>query len=422
MRSIMVNQVQEQRGRSVYVHVPFCAHKCAYCAFYSHLPDRATVDRYVSALIQEMEWVGPGLAPRTVFFGGGTPSILNRRQWQRIMETMEHLGWLGADEWTIECNPATVSSEKAKLFRDYGVNRISMGVQSLNENLLERLGRIHTRRMVFDSFDTLRAAGFDSINLDLMFGIPGQSLDIWRETLDEILAFESEHLACYELTYEDDTPLLADLRAGRVTIDEALNEQLYEELVQRLARHGVVQYEVSNFARPSGGCGDDAIPDRACRHNINYWRGGEYHALGPSAAGYVDAERTLNIANTEIYCREIEQGQWPVDYRETLSPLARAGEAAAFGLRMNAGWPYDLFRRTTGFDLEAHWGATIDNLVRIGWGVRDADRFRLTPEGIRFADAAGAEFLISKDEDVTSNHTLVETADGQVKEEPLTSQ
>ncbi len=399
----MPNQAQEQHGRSVYIHVPFCAHKCAYCAFYSHLPDRATVDRFVSALIQEMEWIGEGLAPRTVFFGGGTPSILNRRQWQRIMKAMDRLGWLGAEEWTVECNPATVSSDKARLFRDYGVNRISMGVQSLNEALLERLGRIHTRSMVFDSFNTLRAAGFDNINLDLMFGIPEQSLEIWRETLDEILAFESEHLACYELTYEDDTPLLADLRAGRVTIDQELNEQLYDELLQRLARHGVMQYEVSNFARTSTPfathLGNGEIPDKACRHNMNYWRGGEYYALGPSAAGYVNAERTLNYANTEIYCREIEQGRWPVDYREILSPLARAGEAAAFGLRMNAGWPYEQFRRTTGFDLETHWGSTIEYLVRIGWGARTAEGFRLTSQGIRFADAAGAEFLISKEEE-----------------------
>ena len=181
---------------SLYVHVPFCAQKCSYCAFYSEASSGELIERYTDALIRELELVAHDLRPDTVFFGGGTPSILNLKQWRRILETMRRLHLLGAAEWTIESNPATVSLDKAKLWRDFGVNRVSMGVQSLDEDLLDRLGRVHSRDMVFKSFDILRRAGFDNINLDLMFAIPGQTMAVWEQTLDEAIALGSEHLSC----------------------------------------------------------------------------------------------------------------------------------------------------------------------------------------------------------------------------------
>src|SRR5580765_1365659 len=188
---------------SLYVHVPFCAQKCSYCAFYSEPSSGELINRFVSALIREMELVASDLRPKTIFFGGGTPSLLNLRQWEQLLETMGRLDLLGATEWTVECNPATVSLDKARLLRSFGVNRISMGVQSLNEGLLDRLGRVHTREMVFKSFDILRKAGFDNLNVDLMFAIPGQTMDIWRATLAEALALGSEHLSSYEVIYEE---------------------------------------------------------------------------------------------------------------------------------------------------------------------------------------------------------------------------
>ncbi|HUD83710.1 MAG TPA: radical SAM protein, partial [Candidatus Saccharimonadales bacterium] len=160
----------------LYVHVPFCARKCDYCAFYSEAADGELINRYVDALIVEMGLVAAQLKPQTVFFGGGTPSLLNLRQWERILTAMSRLNLTGAAEWTVECNPATVSLDKAKLLRDGGVNRISMGAQSFDEALLDRLGRVHSRDMIFKSFDILRGAGFDNVNVDLMFAIPGQTL------------------------------------------------------------------------------------------------------------------------------------------------------------------------------------------------------------------------------------------------------
>lgn len=390
------NNSHSSSVQSLYVHVPFCATKCEYCAFYSEASSGEQMNRYVDALIREMELVAPAVQPRTVFFGGGTPSILSLEQWQRIFTAMERLDLLGADEWTVECNPATVSSDKARLFRQFGVNRISMGVQSLNADLLVRLGRIHSREMVFKSFDRLRDAGFDNINIDLMFAIPGQTMEMWQATMEEAIALGSEHLSCYEVIYEEDTPLYEQLQAGEFDVDEALACAMYDRLIDTAAAAGYAQYEVANFAR------DDAkpkaeLPSHACRHNINYWRGGTCQALGPSASGFVDGRRIRNVSNTERYCEQLALGQRAHESVEQLSPLASAGETAAFGLRMNAGWPFDTFTRVTRHDLRNEWAGDMQRAVDSGWGEQSAERFHLTREGLRFADTVAEWFIRPED-------------------------
>ena len=394
----MVIQPAIDPVRSLYVHVPFCAQKCSYCAFYSESSSGELVNRYVGALLVELGLIAADLKPETVFFGGGTPSLLNLKQWGRIFERMESLGLLGAAEWTIECNPATVSLDKAQLFRSYGVNRVSMGVQSLNEALLDKLGRIHSREMVFKSFDILRQADFANLNLDLMFAIPGQSLEVWQQTLREALALGSEHLSTYEVIYEDDTPLFAQLQAGEIAEDEDLACAMYEELVAQATGVGLKQYEVANFARdrtaePSNSESGKDVSAYRCRHNLNYWRGGSFYGLGPSATSYVRGVRTRNWSNTPIYCDQLEKGNRAVESTEQLAPLARAGETAAFGLRMTAGVEFEEFRQVTGFDLRAEWATEMEALARRGWGQILPGRFRLTSEGLRFADAAAEEFL-----------------------------
>jgi oxygen-independent coproporphyrinogen-3 oxidase len=381
---------------SLYVHVPFCARKCSYCAFYSEASSAQLIERYVCALLHELELVAADLRPRTIYFGGGTPSLLNLRQWERILSAMERLGLGRAGEWTVECNPATVSHDKARLLRSGGVNRIAMGVQSLNEALLDRLGRVHTRQMAFKSFDTLRQAGFDNLNLDLMFAIPGQTLEVWRETLNEAIAMGSEHLSSYEVIYEEDTPLYEQLKAGKIDADEDLACAMYEELVECATSTGFRQYEVANFARHNTiNCQLSTInlPTHACRHNVNYWRGGSFYGLGPSATTYVRGVRTRSWSDTQRYCEQLEQGQRAVESSEELAPLARAGETAAFGLRMVEGWPFEQFRQTTGYDLRREWADDMNQLVQQGWGRILPDRFQLTRQGLRFADAAARLFL-----------------------------
>jgi len=386
---------------SLYVHVPFCAQKCSYCAFYSEPSSGDVINRYIESLVHELEMVAHDLRPRTVFFGGGTPSLLNLRQWERVLETMERVDLLGASECTVECNPATVSSDKAKLLRSYGVNRVSMGVQSLNAKLLERLGRIHTREMVFKSFDILRRAGFENLNLDLMFAIPGQTLPLWRETLREAVALQSEHLSTYEVIYEEDTALYAQLHAGEFDEDEDLACAMYEEFVSQATAAGFRHYEVANFAKQSTVHSPQSteesygldLPRFACRHNVNYWRGGGFYGLGPSATSYVRGVRTKNWSNTRLYCEKLEKGNRAVESREELPPLARAGETAAFGLRMVAGWPFQQFCDATGYDLRCEWAADMADLVGKGWARLSPDRFQLTDHGLRFADAAAQAFL-----------------------------
>jgi oxygen-independent coproporphyrinogen-3 oxidase len=273
-----------------------------------------------------------------------------------------------------------------------------MGVQSLDEKLLERLGRIHSREQVFKSFEILRRAGFANLNIDLMFGIPGQTMEIWRETLREALDLGSEHLSSYEVIYEQDTPLFEQMKAGEFDVDEDLACDMHEELVSYAASRGYRQYEVANFARDAAGNGED-VPAFACRHNVNYWRGGLYHAFGPSAAGFVPdvsggpPVRTKNWSNTQMYCELIEKEERPIESKEILPAQRRAGELAAFGLRMNAGWPLERFQRVTGLDLKTNWQQEIDELIQRGWAVLEPDRFRLTQKGLRFADAAAQEFL-----------------------------
>ena len=379
--------------RSLYIHVPFCAHKCEYCAFYSAPPGGDQVQRYVAALVRELELIAPDCRPDTIFFGGGTPSLLTLAQWETVLGTMHRLGLTGAAEWTVECNPATVSADKARLLRSAGVNRISMGVQSFDDALLERLGRIHSRDQVYRSHDTLRAAGFDNINIDLMFAIPGQTLAVWRATLAEALQLGTTHLSCYEVIYEDDTPLYEQLKAGQFDVNEELACTQYDELVDRLAGGGFRQYEIANFARDESGVPPGAIPSHACRHNVGYWRGRDSYGLGPSASEYVRGLRARNWANTTLYCEQLERGRRAKEFAEALSPLARAGELAAFGLRMNAGWPFAEFRERTGFDLREEWRDDLQSLGHRGWGESTGDSFRLTRLGLRFADSAAALML-----------------------------
>ncbi len=378
--------------KSLYVHVPFCASKCSYCAFYSHAPGDGLVNRYGDALGREMESIAGDCTPETIFFGGGTPSILNLKQWQQILETMRKHGLTGATEWTVECNPATVSADKASLLREAGVNRISMGVQTFDACLLERIGRIHTREQIYKSVETLRAVGIDNLNLDLMFAIPTQTLAQWKASLAEAVALAPEHLSAYEVIYEQDTPLFEQLQAGEFDVDEDLACDMYDALVELTGEHGWHQYEIANFARHKG---DETfeVPSRACRHNVNYWRGGDHRALGPSATAYVRGIRTKNIANTQVYWERLEGDESPVDTREELPPLSRAGETAAFGLRMTAGWPFDEFQRVTGHDLRTEWNDTMNDWVGRNQAIRDTGSFRLNRQGLRFADAAASDFL-----------------------------
>jgi oxygen-independent coproporphyrinogen-3 oxidase len=229
-----------------------------------------------------------------------------------------------------------------------------------------------------------------------MFAIPTQTMEIWRATLNEAMAMQSEHLSSYEVIYEDDTPLFEQLKAGEFSVDENLACEMYEELILTATRGGFHQYEIANFARHKTINSQPStlnIPSHACKHNVNYWRGGSFYGLGPSATGYVRGVRTKNWSNTQLYCEQLEKGKRAIESSEELPPLRRAGEIAAFGLRMNAGWPFAEFKRATDFDLRNEWNSEMNQLAGRGWAARDAEKFRLTHQGLRFADSAAELFL-----------------------------
>lgn len=365
-------QAAASKVEHLYIHVPFCETKCRYCAFHSHPGGDAQMNAYVDALLRELDSVAPQLALATIFFGGGTPSILPVPLWEKILDALAQHFPVLPREWTIECNPATVDADKARLWRDTGVNRISIGVQSFDDTLLQRLGRIHTVAEVETTVATIRAAGFDNINLDLMFGLPGQSMEQWRDSLRRALAFDPEHLAVYCLTIEEDTEFWQQFQHGTLRPDSDRELAMYEYLIETLTAAGYHHYEISNFVKPG----------RECLHNIAYWEGKDYLGLGPSACSTIGLRRWENIADTPAYVSAIQQARSPFDSEEQLSVATKQGERIAFGLRMLDGIPSELVKHHDLTQLLA------DNLVR--W---QADRLQLTHRGLLFADEIATEFV-----------------------------
>jgi oxygen-independent coproporphyrinogen-3 oxidase len=376
-------EIPSNKVEHLYVHVPFCAAKCRYCAFYSEAGSAAKMGGYVDAVVAELASFATQLAPQTIFFGGGTPSLLPAPLMRPILEAIGGRGSCRAiGEWTIECNPSTVTTEKAKLYREFGVNRISMGVQALDDELLKIIGRIHSVKAAVESYKKLRAAGFSNINIDLIFGLPGQTMEHWRRTLHRVIELQPEHISTYCLILEEDTHFWSLLKQGLIKPDEELELAMYQTGIETLAAAGYRQYEISNFAK--SGC--------ECAHNIAYWEGKDYIGLGPSACSTVGNRRWQNVPDTDRYISTIlEVGRAgparraPTAYEETLTPELRAAERAAFGMRMNAGVPAEL--------VKGRWDKEIAELLSAELVQWRNGRLAPTPRGILFADEVAAEFV-----------------------------
>lgn len=380
---------------SLYVHIPFCARPCDFCAFYTEPLAGADIERFLDALEAELQLRtrAEPFATRTIFFGGGTPSVLRPRHFERLFVKLRSLGLLheAVEEFTIEAMPATVSAAKARLWHEHGVNRISLGAQSFDESLLDRLGRPHNSAAIEKSFAVLREAGFGNINLDLIFAIPTQTPSQWRDTLSRALALRPEHCSTYELTYEEGSAMTAARGAGRFEpTDQETAAAMYEEGIRTLAARGYPQYEISNFARP----GFRSL------HNLNYWLGGDCLAVGPSAAGYWRGCRYKNLPDVVQYIDLVSGGRLPLAYVETLPPHRRAGELAAFGLRMNDGLDVVRFCAQTGFSLEEFWGREIAELCAEDLAEFDGACLRLTARGRLLADTVAERMILLPEERV----------------------
>lgn len=372
--------------RSLYVHVPFCRRLCGYCDFYSQVLDPDTVGPLVDAVRSELTGAtrGGGLTVDTIFVGGGTPTVLPADQLARLLAALRACA-AGPDvEFTVEANPATVTAEMANVLASAGVNRVSVGAQSFNPAELDVLDRTHRPEQVGETLATCRRAGIRRLSLDLIFGVPGQTLASWRESLQAALDLEPEHMSCYGLTYEPGTPLCERLDAGSVQrVDPDLEADMYETTIDVLAAAGLAQYEISNFARPGA----------ECRHNLRYWHNEPYLGLGPAAAGFLNEVRYKNVADTAAYVAAIRAGRSPRAEEERLPPERRVRETAMLELRLTSGIDRRRFAARYKEDPVALFAAAIEPHRADGLLVVNETSIRLTRRGLLLADTVIADFL-----------------------------
>jgi len=375
----------------LYVHVPFCFHKCHYCDFYSitrQTPQR--MKRFVDLLLAEAagwsaEARGPRLRPTSIFIGGGTPSLLPIEQMSRLLSGLRQCFDLSAvEEWTVECNPATVTLDYCRMVRGMGVDRLSFGAQSFVPAELRMLERHHEPQDVPRSLEVARQAGFTRLNLDLIFAIPGQDMASWRQSLHHAVSLGTGHLSCYALTYEPNTPLAVRRRLGQVrAVEEELELDMLHETRRRLSEAGFVAYEISNFAKPG----------EECRHNLLYWEGGNYIGLGPSAASHIEGWRWRNRPHLGEWERALEARQMPTMDVEHLTPRRRAGELVMLQLRLARGVVFTDVARRSGIHIAEEFAAVIERLMGLGLIQVREDGFGLSEKGLNVADAVAGEFL-----------------------------
>lgn len=363
--------------RHLYFHIPFCPKLCPYCSFYVEVGSKNKTRGFLDALLRDVERAAERyeLRPETIYFGGGTPSALLADQLEYLLGGLrQRLDLSNLAEWTLEANPATVRPEKARLLRDLGVTRVSLGVQSWDDALLKTLGRVHTAAAAERTYHTLREAGFPGVNIDLMFAVPGQSHEQWFATLEKTATLAPDHVSTYCLTYEEDTDYFRKLTGGVFVQDEERDARLFEETMDRLSAAGFVQYEISNHARPG----------HESRHNRAYWLGADYLGFGPSAFSTIGLERWEKVRDTAAYTQRVLAGEDAAGFRETLSPEQRAGETAAFRMRTIEGMPITELAR---------WSAAMEEFREAGLLERIGENLRLTRRGKLLADTV-AEALV----------------------------
>ena len=370
--------------RHIYVHIPFCARICPYCAFYKDLLDRSQTWRFCEAVVQEL--VGRDhsslaaaraccLIPSTIYFGGGTPTALNIAQLEMLLRGFdESLDLSRLIEWTIEANPGSVSSRKATVLKKFGVNRISLGVQSWDDKLLNLLGREHNAHQAEESFRILRDAGFTNVNLDLMFGLPGQSVDQWRRTLDKTVALGPEHISTYCLTYEEDTEFFLRQSRGEFRQDPDADAEFFETTMAVLEGAGYGHYEISNYARP----GFESV------HNRAYWLGKDYLGIGPSAVSTIGMQRWQNLLDYRAYIDRVLMGDSPCESSEELTHEMKRTERIALALRTREGIAASELKS---FDSETN------ELVALGLLRESHGNFVLTSRGKTLADSIAEVFV-----------------------------
>ncbi len=374
----------------VYLHIPFCGRICPYCDFNRYVHQEHLIPAYVDALIGEIELtraeVGP-IRAETIYFGGGTPSLLEPEQVARIIAALQDRFQIELDaEVTLEANPERLDEAKLAGFRAAGVNRISLGVQTLQPHGLRILGRAHKPEVPEHALRLAREAGFDNVSLDFIFGWPGQTLDEWRVDLQTILAWQPEHVSLYSLIVEPGTPYHEAVRTGKlVPVDDDATADMYELAIAGLEDAGWQHYEVSNWARQ---------PGLESRHNAIYWRNGQYLGLGAGAHGHIENVRASKLRLPAKYIASVRDGRLPVDFSETIDAPTAMAETMMLGLRLlQEGVSERAFLRRHGVALREVYGRQIASLEELDLLRWDGDRLKLTRRGLLLANDVAERFL-----------------------------
>jgi oxygen-independent coproporphyrinogen-3 oxidase len=369
----------------LYVHVPFCAAICNYCNFNRILFDAGLKARYVEAVLKEIARAGDGSPADTIFFGGGTPSLLEPSEIRAIIEALGAAFVLGVDtEITLEANPETTNTERLAAFRDAGVNRLSFGVQSFRDAELRRLSRLHTASRAEMAVTEARHAGFENISLDLMMWLPQQDVASWLHSVDSLVALGPEHASLYMLELYPNAPLREEMARARWSQapDDDVAE-MYVEAMERLERAGYRQYEISNVTRPG----------REARHNLKYWRDGEWQGFGPGAHSTRGGIRWKNVSSTEEYVVSVTRGTRLITDERRLSEGERLEEALFTGLRLTDGLVLEDVEKRYGVNVWARYGAELEPFAEEGLLVYDGGSLRLTRRGMLLAHEIMTVFI-----------------------------
>lgn len=366
--------------RGLYIHIPFCIKKCKYCDFTSYTNCDRLFERYISETTKEMERYR-GEEIDTVFIGGGTPTIMSAVQLGTLLMKIRNIFKLsGNTEMTIEANPKTLTEEKLFALKAGGVNRLSIGVQSFNNDELERIGRVHNEKDATDAVEISKKCGFSNINLDIMFSLPGQTKESFKYTLKKAVSLNPVHISCYSLILEENTPLYNEVKEGKIKMcDEETDRELYEYACGFFAENGFGQYEISNFSKKG----------YECRHNLKYWNCDEYIGIGVAAHSYYAGERFFNTDSLEEYLN----GRYRTGAAEKVAGKDAVSEFIIMGLRKTGGIEKKEFKRRFGKEIGELYGKEIEKFKRAGLMAENDSNLRLTFEGVNVSNSVLCEFV-----------------------------
>lgn len=380
-----------KQSTSAYVHIPFCEHICYYCDFNKVFLEGQPVDEYIEALLKEARLSliqNPVKNMETLYVGGGTPTSLNASQLDRLLSGLREILPYNEGEFTVEANPGDLSGEKLDVMKNYGVNRLSMGVQTFDDRLLKKIGRKHTAKDVHDTVRLLEAKDFSNVTIDLIYALPGQSLESFRDTVERALALDLPHYALYSLILENQTMFMNWVRRGKMQLPEQeLEAQMYAETIEAMEKAGRMQYEISNFAKPGF----------ESQHNLVYWNNQNYFGLGAGASGYLENRRYKNRGPIQHYMRALTDNQLPILEEERLSQKEQIEEEMFLGLRKISGVDKTVFESRFDQKLTDVYGDVIEKLKQQKLIAETDSRVRLTKTGLFRGNDVFEKFLLDKE-------------------------